>query len=516
LGKRGPLIDDPLSGYGREGAQGGKTKPKKSESESIFSVEPVGVRYKVDSATSQMTKEIAYAKKPPVAPPRAKVPPVIGKSPLKYPAPSSIPPSESSTKPEPTQEETAPPSPPNVPSPAYPQPTSSEGPSGPEGGPSPTGPSKVAPPASTEGKGPGPSQTISVLIPPMPSKGEEKYGSGNAPGGSGTEAGGPAGMGSGTKEEGGPEGSPESGSAPAYPKPTSVIHSPSSSHADRVASEISTTPQPQGVYQHPRGKEIPTAASTTTSAPPQPSSEESSLTPPPTYPAESVKSVEASTPPNAPEEHPESVGPEETGLGAPEITGSGEMPGGPTAVVESHEGEVGGDGKGAEAEAKSGEAPSGAEYAKGTPEAEGGVEPKGPSESEGGKTKGAEDSGAKPIGGGEQYKKEPETTATEEKATTGGDGGASSKTEPSGYETDKKKGEEKKGEAPQYASGKEEGEDETAPENVPGPLVKIDSTSKDKNIVIAYTPNKPMKQPKLNKNGLFCFVVLVKRRQQCV
>ncbi|KIH51022.1 hypothetical protein ANCDUO_18895, partial [Ancylostoma duodenale] len=232
LEKRGLFIDDPLSGYGREGAQGGKTKLKKSESESIFSVEPVGVRYKVDSATSQMTKEIAYAKKPPVAPPRAKVPPVIGKSLLKYPAPSSIPSSESSTKPEPEQEETAPPSPPEVPSPAYPQATSSEGPSGPEGGPSPTGPSEVSPPASTEGKGPGPSQTISVAIPPMPSKGEEKYGSGSAPGGSGAETGGPAGTGAGT-EEGGPDASSESGSAPAYPKPTSVIHSPSSSHADR-------------------------------------------------------------------------------------------------------------------------------------------------------------------------------------------------------------------------------------------------------------------------------------------
>ncbi|RCN28914.1 hypothetical protein ANCCAN_25336, partial [Ancylostoma caninum] len=66
------IEDDPLSGYGREGA-GGKTKPNRGESESIFSVEPVGVRYKVDSATSELTKEVAYAKKPPVAPPRAKV-----------------------------------------------------------------------------------------------------------------------------------------------------------------------------------------------------------------------------------------------------------------------------------------------------------------------------------------------------------------------------------------------------------------------------------------------------------
>ncbi|RCN43682.1 hypothetical protein ANCCAN_10326 [Ancylostoma caninum] len=152
------IEDDPLSGYGREGAQGGKTKHNKGESESIFSVEPVGVRYKVDSATSELTKEVAYAKKPPVAPPRAKVPPVTGKSPLKYPAHSSIPSSESSMEPEPTQEETAPPSLPNVPSPAYPVPTSSKEPDVPEEGPSSGGPSEVAPPASAEGKDPGPSQ----------------------------------------------------------------------------------------------------------------------------------------------------------------------------------------------------------------------------------------------------------------------------------------------------------------------------------------------------------------------
>ncbi|KIH42939.1 hypothetical protein ANCDUO_27069, partial [Ancylostoma duodenale] len=183
--------------------------------------------------------------------------------------------------------------------------------------------------------------------------------------------------------------SPGAGSAPAYPKPTSVIHSPSSSHADRVASEISTTPQPQGVYQHPRGKEIPASASTTTSAQEPPPSEESSLTPPPTYPAESVKSIEASALPGVPEEHPESGGPEETGPGAPEITGSGETPGGPAAVMGENE-------PGAEGSAEEG------------PEAKGGVASPGPS----------------PLHAGDRYATAPEIQSPAEPEGGQGEGGA--------------------------------------------------------------------------------------------
>ncbi|ETN80138.1 hypothetical protein NECAME_09374 [Necator americanus] len=64
-----------LSGYSQEGT---KSRPEVTREEEAMEfesspVEAVGVRYKVDSATSQVTKEIAYAKKPPFQPPRAQI-----------------------------------------------------------------------------------------------------------------------------------------------------------------------------------------------------------------------------------------------------------------------------------------------------------------------------------------------------------------------------------------------------------------------------------------------------------
>ncbi|VDM65317.1 unnamed protein product, partial [Strongylus vulgaris] len=46
------------------------------------------------------------------------------------------------------------------------------------------------------------------------------------------------------------------GGPPSYPKSSGTIHSPSSAQADLVASNITTTAQPGGAYQHPQGKEV--------------------------------------------------------------------------------------------------------------------------------------------------------------------------------------------------------------------------------------------------------------------
>ncbi|KIH58397.1 hypothetical protein ANCDUO_11396, partial [Ancylostoma duodenale] len=156
------------------------------------------------------------------------------------------------------------------------------------------------------------------------------------------------------------------------------------------------------------------------------------------------------------------------------------------AGPESHEGEVAGDGKGAEGEATSGEAPGGAEYVKKAPEAEGGTEPKGPSETEEGKPKGAQESGEKATADAESYKKSLKLQQLKEKAQVEEMVVLHRKLNQADMKRERRKVKKRKEKLRNMQLARKR---------------EIDSTSKDKNIVIAYTPNKPTKQPKLNKNG---------------
>ncbi|KAK6733547.1 hypothetical protein RB195_017352 [Necator americanus] len=218
-----------LSGYSQEGT---KSRPEVTREEEAMefessAVEAVGVRYKVDSATSQVTKEIAYAKKPPFQPPRAQIPPVVGKSSVNYPASPLNSSKGVLSEREPEQAKDAPPSLPDIPSPAYPTPNTKEF----------LGAAEIG-------------SMVQRMLPVPPGGDEEPYGSTH---------GSPSHL---NKNKGG-ESSEDSG-APSYPTLNKPIHSPSSSYADRVASNISTTAHPFGAYQHPSGKLFPNVTLPTT------------------------------------------------------------------------------------------------------------------------------------------------------------------------------------------------------------------------------------------------------------
>ncbi|VDM70615.1 unnamed protein product, partial [Strongylus vulgaris] len=79
------------------------------------------------------------------------------------------------------------------------------------------------------------------------------------------------------------------------------------------------------------------------------------------------------------------------------------------------------------------------------------------------------------------------------------------------HDTERDKDEEIEETGLKDVSGEEEMEDKPSPRDTPGPFVKIDSISKDKDIVIAYTPNKSLEQ--LITVGMFWLFISLRSRR---